>query len=129
MLDVDMPDAYDDVVDLGGGDDDWDDIPLPPGEEAGYMSHAGGESILHRVMEGVRPGYVVISDSYRSVLILRRRGDPRTRSMRVQKQVDSWTTQMPLLVEAYLQYKNLGPISVDTQGLVWPLTVIGFDGM
>ncbi|KAJ7683506.1 hypothetical protein B0H14DRAFT_2422395 [Mycena olivaceomarginata] len=122
-----MPDAYDDVVDLGGGDDDWDDITLPPGEEAGYMSHTGGESILHRVMEGVRPGYVVVSYSYCSLLILRRRGDPRTRSMRVQKQVESWTTQMPLLVEAYLQYKNLGPISVDTQGLVWSLTVIGFD--
>ncbi|KAJ7693487.1 hypothetical protein B0H14DRAFT_3531154 [Mycena olivaceomarginata] len=38
--------------------------PLPPGEEAGYMSHAGGESILHQVMEGVQPGYLVNLDVY-----------------------------------------------------------------
>jgi hypothetical protein len=92
------------------------------------MSHAGGESILQQVIEGARPGYVIFLASLPSLLILHRRGDPRTRSMRVQKQVDSWNEQMPLLVDAYLQYKNVGRISADTRALIWPLTVVGFEG-
>ncbi|KAJ6481138.1 hypothetical protein C8R45DRAFT_1054313 [Mycena sanguinolenta] len=52
MLDVDMTDA-DDTITLGvDGDGDWDDVPLPAGEEAAYTSHAGGENVLHQVMEG-----------------------------------------------------------------------------
>ncbi|KAF7372185.1 hypothetical protein MVEN_00077700 [Mycena venus] len=113
ILDVDMADAdrYDGALDSGFNDDEWDDVPLPPGEEGVYMSHAGGETVLHQVMEGVWPGC----------------GDPRTRSMHVQNQVDSWTEQIPLLVDAYLQYKNNGPIALDTRYSDWPLTVVGFD--
>ncbi|KAF7356780.1 hypothetical protein MVEN_01013300 [Mycena venus] len=112
LLDIDMPDAFDDIIDLGGNaDDDWEDMPLPPGEEATYMSHAGGETTLHQVMEGAWPG----------------RGDPRTRSMRVQSQIDSWNEQMPLLVDAYLRYKNAGGPPVKNDIIAWPLTVIGFN--
>ncbi|KAJ7506450.1 hypothetical protein B0H11DRAFT_2327591 [Mycena galericulata] len=111
-----MPYAYseDDAFYIGDdGDDDWEDVPtgihtFPPGEESVLQSHAGGEAVFHQIMEGIRPG----------------RGDPRTRSHRVQKQVDSWNACMPSLVDAYLQYKNLGPVSTLGE---WPLNVVGFE--
>ncbi|KAJ6600154.1 hypothetical protein B0H10DRAFT_2231026 [Mycena sp. CBHHK59/15] len=112
--DVDMPYTYDDSFDLGGPDNDaWEDIPqgyctLPPGEEAALNSHAGGEALLHQMMEGVRHG----------------RGDPRTHSFRVQKQVDAWNAQLDLLVDAFLRYKNIGCIEIEGQ---WPLRVVGFE--
>ncbi|KAJ6530410.1 hypothetical protein DFH09DRAFT_1093639 [Mycena vulgaris] len=114
--DIDMPYTYseDDSYYLGEPDDDeWVDVPtgihaFPPGEEAIPQSHAGGEAIMHQIMEGMRPG----------------RGDPRTRSFRVQKQVNAWQSQLPLLVDAYLQYKNIG--AVKTAG-IWPLNVVGFE--
>ncbi|KAJ6485506.1 hypothetical protein DFH09DRAFT_1339787 [Mycena vulgaris] len=52
------------------------------------------------------------------------RGDPRTRSYRVQKQVDAWESQLPLLVDAYLQYKNIGATKTEEH---WPLNVVGFE--
>jgi hypothetical protein len=65
--DYDMPDAYseDDWLPLGpGNNDDWEETPgtgihtFPPGEEAILQSHAGGEAIMHQLMEGMRPGYL-----------------------------------------------------------------------
>ncbi|KAJ7208235.1 hypothetical protein GGX14DRAFT_365428 [Mycena pura] len=95
----------------GGEDDDgWENVPIgtgihsfPPGEEAILQSHAGGEAIMHQLMEGMRPG---------------------TRSYRVQKEVDAWQSQLPLLVDAYLQYKDVGIVETIGQ---WPLNVVGFD--
>ncbi|KAJ6458774.1 hypothetical protein C8R45DRAFT_1109893 [Mycena sanguinolenta] len=44
-------------------DNGWEDVPIgtgihtfPPGEEAVLQSHAGGEAIMHQLMEGMRPG-------------------------------------------------------------------------
>ncbi|KAJ7086900.1 hypothetical protein B0H15DRAFT_950408 [Mycena belliarum] len=89
--DIGMPYSYDAEFQLGGGGDDegWEDVPagfhtLPPGEEAFLQSHAGGEAILHQMMDGVRPG---------------------SRSNRIQKQIDSWNAQMDILVDAYLEHK------------------------
>ncbi|KAJ7108827.1 hypothetical protein C8R44DRAFT_636250 [Mycena epipterygia] len=105
-----MPLACDASYNIGDdeNDGDWDDVPndstgfytLPPGEEGLLQSHAGGEALFHRI-----------------------RGDPRTRSFRVPKQIDSWHDQLPLLVDAYLQFNDIG--SVEVEG-VWPLNVIGF---
>ncbi|KAJ6447938.1 hypothetical protein C8R45DRAFT_850613 [Mycena sanguinolenta] len=114
-----MADAHneDDWHLLGGDDngDGWEDISLgtgihtfPPGEEALLQSHAGGEAIMHQLMEGMRPG----------------RGGHRTRSFRIQKQVDAWQSQLPLLTDAYLQYKDVGAVESIGQ---WPLKVIGFN--
>ncbi|KAJ6573764.1 hypothetical protein DFH09DRAFT_1311848 [Mycena vulgaris] len=116
--DIEMPNVYDVSYDLGGDEDndsDWDDVPddsagfytLPPGEEGSLESHAGGEGLFHRMLERVKPG----------------RGDPRKRSMCVQRQIDSWTVQLPLLVDTYLQFKDIGSAEVDG---VWPLNVVGF---
>ena len=63
---------------------------------------------------------------FHSILISCSRGDPRTRSFRIQKEVDAWQLQLSLLVDAYLQYKDIG--TVETTGQ-WPLNVVGFDGM
>ncbi|KAJ6505586.1 hypothetical protein C8R45DRAFT_1091286 [Mycena sanguinolenta] len=117
--DYKMADAHneDDWHLLGGDDngDGWEDISLgtgihtfPPGEEALLQSHAGGEAIMHQLMEGMRPG----------------RGGHRTRSFRIQKQVDAWQSQLPLLTDAYLQYKDVGAVESIGQ---WPLKVIGFN--
>ncbi|KAJ6474081.1 hypothetical protein DFH09DRAFT_1253687 [Mycena vulgaris] len=61
-----MPCAYseDDWYQLGGpNNDDWEEVPLgtgihmfPRGEEGVLQSHAGGEAIMHQIMEGMRPG-------------------------------------------------------------------------
>lgn len=83
-------------------------------------------------MDGIRPGYVLFYFFQRHTH-KNRRGDPRTRSRRVQRQIDSWKEQMPLLVDAYLEFRANGGLkangtldpSIDGS---WPLTVIGFDG-
>ncbi|KAJ7342568.1 hypothetical protein DFH08DRAFT_1012260 [Mycena albidolilacea] len=116
--DQDMPYAYsqDDWFEPGGNDhDDWEDLVLltgvhtfPLGEEAVLQSHAGSEAIMHQIMEGMRPG----------------RGDPRTRSFHVQKEVDMWQSQLPLLVDAYLQFKDRGVEEIEGQ---WPLNCVGFN--
>ncbi|KAJ7862273.1 hypothetical protein B0H14DRAFT_3444848 [Mycena olivaceomarginata] len=54
---------------------------------------------MHQIMEGMRPG----------------RGDPRTRSFRVQKEVDMWQSQLPLLVDAFLQFKDRGVEEIEGQ--------------
>ncbi|KAJ6565152.1 hypothetical protein DFH09DRAFT_1314957 [Mycena vulgaris] len=116
---------YDGTFDLGGNasdDSEWDsdnemDVDesgfntFPPGEEAFLQSHAGGEAIFQQIWDKAE----------------HRRGDPRTRRRRVQKQVDSWTRQMPDLIDAYLALKEVGQVSTaeDTPE-AWPLHVLGF---
>ncbi|KAJ7124572.1 hypothetical protein C8R43DRAFT_958628 [Mycena crocata] len=115
--DVEMPYTYNGSYNVGGDDrgsdrEDIEDDPLyslPPGQEGYLHSHAGGEGHFHRMLEKVKPG----------------RGDPRTRSLRVQKQIDSWNSQMHLLVNAYLQFMDTGCADVLGE---WPLPVVGFDG-
>jgi hypothetical protein len=129
--DVDMPD-YDenDWLPLRrDNNDEWEEMgagihAFPPGEEGVLQSNAGGEAIMHQILEGMRPGcglYPYLTHCSRS----HRRGDPRTRSHRVQEQVDKWQAQMPVLVDAYLQYKNTGPVYITG---VWPLNVLGLEG-
>ncbi|KAJ7257566.1 hypothetical protein B0H12DRAFT_1015347 [Mycena haematopus] len=115
-----MPYAYteDDWTQTTGQDDGWEDErpgihTFPPGEEAALQSHAGGEAIMHQIMEGIRPG---------------------TRSFRVQKQVDLWQAQLPLLVDTYLQFRDaetevaVGEDVGHEAGVgEWPLTCLGFD--
>ncbi|KAJ7815528.1 hypothetical protein B0H14DRAFT_2603415 [Mycena olivaceomarginata] len=117
--DYEMPYAHneDDWHVLGAEDDGWEDAPIgtgihtfPPGEEAILQSHAGGEAVIHQLMEGIKPG----------------RGDSRTRAHRVQKQVDAWQSQLPLLTDAYLQYKDVGAVEVEGAGQ-WPLNILSFD--
>jgi len=56
-----VPQTNDDasVYPLDDGDLDWDDDEeiamhtLPPGEEAFFRSHAGGETVLEEIMEGM----------------------------------------------------------------------------
>jgi hypothetical protein len=73
LQDQEMPYAYteDSWLPLGADDDDgWEDMPtalptgvhtFPPGEEAVLQSHAGGEAIMHQMMEGLQPGCVPLS--------------------------------------------------------------------
>ncbi|KAJ6456851.1 hypothetical protein C8R45DRAFT_1110650 [Mycena sanguinolenta] len=116
--DYEMPYAYsEDDRHPFEEDDGWEDVPIgtgihtfPPGEEAVLQSHAGGEAIMHQLMEGMRPG----------------RGDPWTRAYRIQKQVDAWQSQLPLLTDAYLQYKDIGAVETEGDGR-WPLNIVGFN--
>ncbi|KAJ7294039.1 hypothetical protein C8J57DRAFT_1491391 [Mycena rebaudengoi] len=85
---------------------------FPPGEEAMLMSHAGQESTVHQIMEGVKPEY---------------RGDLRIRDDRVQKVVDSWKRQLPNLINAYLEFKYQGPRKADQEDHRWGIPVIGFE--
>lgn len=58
------PAPYDDDFIMGAPDNDdddaWEDDPgfntFPPGEEGVLQSHAGGEAILQRMLNGIRPG-------------------------------------------------------------------------
>ncbi|KAJ7269476.1 hypothetical protein C8J57DRAFT_1227233 [Mycena rebaudengoi] len=132
MLDIDMPYAYreDNNLHLGGDDgddDDWETIG--PGEEGSMQlqSHAGGEAIMHQIAERMRPGQILLFTTLHILLKpAYSRGDPRTRSYRIQKEIDKWNAQMPWLVDAYLQYKNTGPIEIEG---TWPLNVLGFEGL
>ena len=42
------------------------------------------------------------------MILGRKRGDARTRSDRVLRQVESWQAQLPILVDAYLQWRHCG---------------------
>ncbi|KAJ7785306.1 hypothetical protein DFH07DRAFT_948386 [Mycena maculata] len=100
--------------------DGWQDIDsndedtlrnVPPGEEGNYYSHAGPDAEFHAIFDGVRPG----------------RGDLRIRDDRVQKVIDAWNLQMPVLVNTYLDIKAHGPAdSSDVPG-AWLLPVLGFE--
>ncbi|TFK59430.1 hypothetical protein BDN72DRAFT_905854 [Pluteus cervinus] len=72
----------------------FDDTPfhtLPPGEEGFLQSHAGGEAIFQKILMDID---------------LSKRSDLRDRSDRLQKDVNSWRTQLPILVPAYLRWKS-----------------------
>ncbi|KAJ6591774.1 hypothetical protein DFH09DRAFT_1306483 [Mycena vulgaris] len=119
---------HDDVFDLCGNDSDsdagWCDdnrmdvdqdedgfLMFPPGEEGLLQSHAGGEAIFHKIWDRAKPG----------------RGDSRKHRYRVQKQVDSWTCQLPVLIDPYLKMKLHGPIlTADDVPGVWYIQVLGF---
>ncbi|KAJ7705828.1 hypothetical protein B0H14DRAFT_2647203, partial [Mycena olivaceomarginata] len=136
LQDQEMPYAYaeDSWLPLGADDDDgWEDMPtalptgvhtFPPGEEAVLQSHAGGGG-NYAPDDGGSPTWVRAPlFPYSSLLNSPSRGDPRTRSFRVQKQVDMWQSQLPLLVDAYLQYKDVGPAEMVEE---WPLLCVGFE--
>ncbi|KAJ6612066.1 hypothetical protein B0H10DRAFT_1952591 [Mycena sp. CBHHK59/15] len=88
--------------------DGWEDVDkdaalqtLPPGEEGLYHSHEGKEAIFTQIFEKCRPG----------------RGDARRRAFRVQRMVNAWNEQMPILVDAYLALAHDGPLNSDEEAL------------
>ncbi|KAJ7783593.1 hypothetical protein DFH07DRAFT_948610 [Mycena maculata] len=99
----------------GGPNSDEEDALLhpPPGEEGMYQSHAGQDTTFNDIMAGVQPGF---------------RGDLRVRDDRVQKVVDSWTRQLPALIDAYLDLKAHGALetTAETQN-AWPVHALGFE--
>ncbi|KAK7017068.1 hypothetical protein VNI00_018708 [Paramarasmius palmivorus] len=100
-------------------DDDSMDIDqprgpnFPPGEEGAINSHVGGEYFFNQMLDDMIEHHP-------------KRHDDRTRKKRVQKTVDTWRSQRPRLVKAYLAYKARGPptnISGETE---WSLSVLDF---
>ncbi|TFK58592.1 hypothetical protein BDN72DRAFT_906599 [Pluteus cervinus] len=104
---------------IPGGHDDtpstdppFDNSPFhtfPPGEEGFLQSHAGGEAIFQKILMDV--DLSCISAFYSSLhftdeLLYRKRSDLRNRSDRLQKDINSWRTQLPILVPAYLCWKS-----------------------
>lgn len=137
------PEHYDMSFDIGGDHDSdggWTDNEMevdgedgfrtfPPGEEGLLQSHAGGEAIFQQIWERAKPGCVFIPKKCRKTYHVYRRGDSRRRRHRVQKQVDSWTRQLPTLIAAYLHTNLNGPIVSDESMLgVWHIEVLGFSG-
>jgi hypothetical protein len=125
--DIEMPDTEhlpaDGWVDV---DEDAALQTLPPGEEGLYHSHEGKEAIFTQIFEKCRPGYVYFVYT-KYLLMSRRRGDARRRAFWVQRMIDVWSAQMPLLLDAYLALAHDGPLNSDEEALAWSLEVIGFD--
>ncbi|KAJ7758763.1 hypothetical protein B0H14DRAFT_3896000 [Mycena olivaceomarginata] len=115
--DVDMEDVAlhpSDYINLEDNDMDNDTWDSPTdrasshiAEETFLQSRAGGEAIFHQMLDGLRPG----------------RGDPRVRNSRLQTQINAWAVQLPLLVDAYLEYRYEGPAPVD-KNTSWVLEII-----
>ncbi|KAJ6464986.1 hypothetical protein C8R45DRAFT_1107214 [Mycena sanguinolenta] len=121
-----MPDECNMSFDVGGNcsdsDGGWTDEEMgvdgedgfntfPPGEEGILQSHAGGEAMFQKIWERTKPG----------------RGDSRRRRHRVQRQIDSWTRQLPTLVDAYLQLRLEGPLTTgESVHGTWWIEVLGF---
>ncbi|TFK59155.1 hypothetical protein BDN72DRAFT_906109 [Pluteus cervinus] len=83
------------------GDDQDNDAAFhtfPPGEEGFLQSHAGGEAIFQKILMDVD---------------LSKRPDVRVRTDRLQKDIDSWRTQLPILVPAYLRWKYQGATTAE----------------
>ncbi|KAJ7691237.1 hypothetical protein B0H14DRAFT_3531973 [Mycena olivaceomarginata] len=110
LADTRMSPEYDASFDLGNpdtSDSNWADNRmdvdgdgfrmLPPREEGLLQSYAGGEAVFLKVWERAKPG----------------QGDSRRRRHHIQKQADSWTRQMPMLVGAYLDTKLHGSITTE----------------
>ncbi|KAJ6456755.1 hypothetical protein C8R45DRAFT_943578 [Mycena sanguinolenta] len=113
--DIDMPEEPEHFRTDGWMDIDSDEeeaFRAPAvGEEALYHSHAGKEAIFHEIFDKCKPG----------------RGDPRRRTMRVQNMVNAWKSQMPRLVDAYLQLKMDGAVNSDAAAETWRIEALGFD--
>ncbi|KAF9486113.1 hypothetical protein BDN70DRAFT_235965 [Pholiota conissans] len=100
-------------------EDDWEDeqflglTHLPPGEEGFLQSHAGGEAVLHEIMDGIS---------------FSKRYDSRTRRDRIQRLVDAWRQQIPRLAIQYLEWKHCGdPLLPSTSSEeLWEVEVISF---
>ncbi|KAJ7792184.1 hypothetical protein B0H14DRAFT_3160393 [Mycena olivaceomarginata] len=115
--DVDMEDVAlhpSDYINLEDNDMDNDTWDSPTdrasshiAEETFLQSRAGGEAIFQQMLDGLRPG----------------REDPRVRNSRLQTQIDAWAVQLPLLVDAYLEYRYKGPAPVD-KNTSWVLEII-----
>ena len=106
-----------DLTDNGQLHDEWEDIGEeadlyvpPPGEEGVNQSHAGGEDIFQQIFDSIHSQYAFFHFTFVFLIFLhniyRKRGDTRTRADRVQQHVNAWRQQLPLLVEAYLQWNS-----------------------
>ncbi|EEB88783.1 hypothetical protein MPER_13202, partial [Moniliophthora perniciosa FA553] len=84
-------------------DIDINTLPLPPGQEGILNSNAGGEYDFHTIL------------------------NDRTRADRIQKQVDSWSTQLPALVKSYFAFNARGtPSNWDSED-TWEMYVMDFN--
>jgi hypothetical protein len=137
--DVDMEDVAlhpSDYINLEDNDMDNDTWDSPTdrasshiAEETFLQSRAGGEAIFHQMLDGLRPGYVafLFHPTILCSFIENSRGDPRVRNSRLQTQIDAWAVQLPLLVDAYLEYRYEGPAPVD-KNTSWVLEIISLSG-
>jgi hypothetical protein len=127
-------------VEMGDQDDsNWIDedelaptlAAAPPGEEGFFISHAGGEASLQQLfVESLGEQYVdkeIQQNAESPDHSYRKRHDFRTRRDRVERQMYQWQSQLPDLVDAYLQYQAHGPgiCEADMPGQ-WHIQVIDF---
>ncbi|KAK7049557.1 hypothetical protein VNI00_005588 [Paramarasmius palmivorus] len=73
---------------------DMSNLPPPPGQEGLINSHAGGEYDMYTLTS--------------TLTSKTRRSDDRTRADRIQKQVESWASQLPMIIKSYLAHKARG---------------------
>lgn len=118
----------------GDCDDDWEDeenaglLSFPPGEEGFLQSHAGGEAILHDILDGMTNpcAFPSIFPAFLADLP-RKRIDSRTRRDRIKQQVDAWKRQTPILATAYLQWKCSGDPAAEIDGQeLWTIEIMSF---
>jgi hypothetical protein len=119
--------------------DGWEDIEgdaglyvPPPGEEGMLHSHAGGEMAFQQIFDSIHSQYVFFLFLFLFFFLFynisyRKRGDPRTRTDRVQQRVDAWRQQLPLLVDAYLSWNCTKPESRTSAPFPsWKIKVLDF---
>jgi hypothetical protein len=118
----------------GDSDDDWEDeeraglLTFPPGEEGFLQSHAGGEAVLHDILDGMTNSCAFPSVSPPSFADLpSKRIDSRTRRDRIKQRIDAWKRQTPILATVYLRWKCSGDPApeIDSQEL-WTIEVMSF---
>ncbi|ESK81039.1 hypothetical protein Moror_3554 [Moniliophthora roreri MCA 2997] len=106
------------LVDTGSDNDGNDDrdintLPLPPGQEGILNSNAGGEYDFHTLL---------------TALTTRTRlADDRTRADRIQKQVDSWSLQLPALFKSYTTFSVHGAPRNESCEELWEICVMDFN--
>ncbi|TRM55360.1 hypothetical protein BD626DRAFT_552790 [Schizophyllum amplum] len=107
MMDVDGG-AMDEITEVGLS-------TVPPGEEGDLHSHAGGD-------------WEDIDDNFQKLAhgLCGRRGDPRTRHDRVERQNAAWAIQLDSLTDAHLQWQSAGlPTCTGQQS--WTLDTVSLD--
>lgn len=123
--------------------DSWDDIEddcLPPGDEAFLQSHAGGEAILHEILDGMTPR----SDFPTQIIVVilnckiprhRRTGDLQTCKDHTQQHINAWRSQPSFLTDAYPSWKHKDPLGagnhdeLDASALdTWSILTVSFTG-